>query len=950
MRFTKIPLIATLMAVALSLLIVLPALAEDDTRGFREVAHLEVSVLKTGTTTVGTDLDPDANRADSSFNYKLYVSNDGKAHNRVYVNASGAGLEPADLTAYPGADGILSDNDDNTTETTDNEWCAVATVTNVTYGKKITVALDDTPDSAAGETRPSTIEATANFGAYFEVIKSGNPSQNATCNFATTNDNAKRGQIPARHGDVLRIEVEGLSSIVELTVDAKGPEFSEISPDDGVFRGSQSVKIKFLVTDNDSGLAYDGELDYSQGDNDPRPYNTDGDQHRSEPRSTATGASRDINVQFNGDDPEDDVSDDGSRGWKRRGNVDGVSYAMDMNVVADPGVYPWYLEATDRAGNTARTDANSGKSGDQDFTVTVDVASPEFKDARTGIAYDADKKTEIVDRSSIAVTFKDTDGDFDALSDADADKFLVEGHEVTGATILMDKSNCSTTAKPIDAKDESPKALDGTCIRQTPQSRLYLQLAEALAPDETPLVSMFGGAVRDMAGNPSNQDEVRPADRIAPAVTVTLTSAVGDRPVVRNNGEITIAITSDEELRQLPRVWFAPVMDNGSTAESKKWKLGSPRPAPRLRAGDGENTWMRTYTNNDIGNADNVYAVIVVVEDDDANIGMTTGWTRGNKSQPAVGDKADLAKLEAAGLIVEVDKNLPAPEFSLAPETDTDTKKTESANPFITIDFAGEKGEYGDYDASGVGNFGDSHDAVTITSITLNGNDVMDHTAAVTSRKYTLAAQDLSTANYELKVTGVDDAGNDVTASYKFESVARKPYKVNLIPGWNLVSVPGTPLDSGVQSVMGATAEAEIVLAYQDDAWLTAVNDNGTWRGTLTDIVGGYGYWVQTTAFESISTLIPETDTSSVLPTADVIEGWNLLGVVDVRQNAAGKAPSGGGKADDYFGNVKWKVAYSFDTSNNSWSKSIPGDDAADAIKNGKGYWVWSTEAGKLVP
>ena len=64
-------------------------------------------------------------------------------------------------------------------------------------------------------------------------------------------------------------------------------------------------------------------------------------------------------------------------------------------------------------------------------------------------------------------------------------------------------------------------------------------------------------------------------------------------------------------------------------------------------------------------------------------------------------------------------------------------------------------------------------------------------------------------------------------------------YKLSLIPGWNLVSLPGTPIDPSIGSVMGGSMQASIVLAYQDDAWLTAVNDNGTWRGTLTDIVGG---------------------------------------------------------------------------------------------------------------
>ena len=199
-------------------------------------------------------------------------------------------------------------------------------------------------------------------------------------------------------------------------------------------------------------------------------------------------------------------------------------------------------------------------------------------------------------------------------------------------------------------------------------------------------------------------------------------------------------------------------------------------------------------------------------------------------------------------------------------------------------------------------------------------------------------------------MTGRDDVGNEISDSYKFDKVPRQPYEIDLTPGWNLVSVPGTPLDSSINAVMGDTMEAGIVLAYQEDEWLTAVNDQGTWRGTLTDIVGGYGYWVQTTAFESISALIPETDTSSVLPTARVIKGWNLLGVVDVQQAAAGKAPSGNEEADDYFNNFDWRVAYAFNTANNQWTKTLPdvGDD--DEIVNGKGYWVWSTEDATLIP
>ena len=72
MRFTKVPLIATLAAGALSLLVVLPALAQNDTRGRVGDGDFTVRVLKID----------EANPADDApaptfFGGALYVSNDG---------------------------------------------------------------------------------------------------------------------------------------------------------------------------------------------------------------------------------------------------------------------------------------------------------------------------------------------------------------------------------------------------------------------------------------------------------------------------------------------------------------------------------------------------------------------------------------------------------------------------------------------------------------------------------------------------------------------------------------------------------------------------------------------------------------------------------------------------------------------------------------------------------
>ncbi len=991
MRFTKIPLIATLMAVALSLLIVLPGLAQsqayDDTRGMLSSgASLTVSVLGGSGSTV----------ANSYFNGNLYVSNDDEANYRVKIDATTA----IDQTEFPGADNVMvnrrnsdgSADEDNfatvdvneAAYANDNVICdAVATVRNNRSGRSIKVYMNT--DSFNFVTQPDATTPDTPVTAIFEVISAGDEKRDGICesNYrnaggnssdtstegggtpgtapaadgtggstgtgATLTDPAAEipGRIPARHGDTLTITVAGVQGSVVLTVDADGPEFSEISPANGAHLSSQTVKFRFVVSDSDSGLAHDGEL-ASSIDADPEAINGDDDNFTTgEPRAASNGAASYISVLLDGTD----VSEDGSSGWRQRGSRPGVSYFLDMaRTGVDEAPHQWQLSATDRAGNTSMTDGDSDEPGDNPFTLIVDVSSPEFKDARTGISFDEDKRREVVDRSSIAVTFNDRVSNYDAVTNVDVEKFLVEGNTVVGYVQPGAKSSCKN-----NPKEDYPLDIDKECLdaaEDVPPARIYLQLAEELAPDARPQVSMFGGAVLDLAGNPSNQDEILPVDLISPAITVTLVTDVMDRPVVKRGGEVTVTISSDEDLRRLPTVYFAPVEDDGSTDDEVSVALGLSRPADRVTAVSGEtNSWSRTYDDSDIGSSNGLYALVVVGEDDNNNVGSTVGWDRARTDKvPTDGDGADLDDLADAGLLVEVDKVANAdqdPVFSLSPERDENTDESESSNPFITIDFAREKDEYSTAKAFK----GDSHSAVAITSITLNGEDVSGHVSSVSNRKYTLGARDLATGDYELKVTGTDDVGNTVSDTYDFSVVARKAYKINLIPGWNLVSLPGTPLDSSTQAVMSDSMQASIVLAYQDDAWLTAVNDNGTWRGTLTDIVGGYGYWVQTTAFEDISALIPETDTSSVLPTAKVIAGWNLLGVVDVRQNSAGKTPAGGGEANDYFKNFDWKVAYSFDTSNNTWDKAIPDDgDDNDEIVNGKGYWVWSTEAGTLVP
>ena len=388
----------------------------------------------------------------------------------------------------------------------------------------------------------------------------------------------------------------------------------------------------------------------------------------------------------------------------------------------------------------------------------------------------------------------------------------------------------------------------------------------------------------------------------------------------------------------------------------------------------------------------NVYAVLVWSEDLGGNAGGSSGWTNAaGDGDPVSGDALDLVALDDAGLLIEVDRGLAEAIPEVLPSTDDDLV-TESANPYMQLKFSETTENTADItfvgvegvDASAAGVTPvveavtgidtvtapfrsvkdgtdtvalDAHKKVTLTAVTLDDTDVSDSVGpgmSTTGDKFTVALRGLAAGEHTLTYSAVDEAGNELTdVEVDFEVQAHAAYKIAIRPGWNLISFPGTPADTGIGDVMGTGLDAAIVLGYQNGAWVSAIRNEGEWLGTLTDIVGGYGYWVQTTVFESISAVIPSADPTDVLPSVPVIAGWNLLGIVDISQGAAGSEPIGKQEADDYFVSIDWRVGYYFRNASNDWQKIVPDAEPSDGeaeILNGKGYWIWSIRPGKLVP
>ncbi len=718
-------------------------------------------------------------------------------------------------------------------------------------------------------------------------------------------------------------------------------------------------------------------------------------------------------------DRSDDITDQGA--WSLIGSRAGVGYsfaAQGNNF--DEAVNALQLQAMDRVGNTTTSDADLEKRGDQPYVFSVDATDPLVAKVRTGISYDNGDNEETVDRAAIALEFSEPIKSGDIV----ASRITVIGNSVVGVIqpdgepIVFRGEENEDNLKPkhctLDDEVDDPESTDDEDMIPNPnkcpgadiegdkivdtRNLVYLQLGSSLTADATPDVSLLSGAVQDLAGNDIGTTTRKAEDWIAPTLMVTVTGTKGDRPIANDDGEFVVEVTSDEDLSGRPRVIFAQILgvDNDGADPPYSYSIGDRVSALAdctLTPQEADNTWRRAcgvgeqITSNDGDITGMVGVFVLAIDDENKNLAVSpVKWEDTDDRSapghqvaalsasilPGTGAAVDAQELHDAGLLVEIDTVFNAaknednsqgaqmsPDESVTPQSGDDEKKTESANPFIHIDFTGENAEYG------LGDYKDSHGTVTITEIKLNDEDATDQLSRVAKDEFSVVLRNLSVGKHTLTYKAEDDAGNKYNdGEFKFEVLQRKPYKVEVKPGWNLISLPGAPENTAIADVLSGTEFLTPVLAYQNGDWLTARRTDGDgWDGSLTDIEAGYGYWVHAQTFETIETLLTEIDPASVPPTVPVARGWNLLGVIDVDQRSAGNPPGTGrnadgettadGEADNYFNSIPWKVAYSYNTQASVWQRYTPDDgdaDSVDEILNGNGYWVWSERPSTLVP
>ena len=584
--------------------------------------------------------------------------------------------------------------------------------------------------------------------------------------------------------------------------------------------------------------------------------------------------------------------------------------AQFSNVPTGENIINWRVTATDIAGNITTSDQDGdATNGNQDHQIRIDTVAPGLGTINVG------GRT-----ITGAITGHNLDAENVAVTAADA-------ADPTFVRVVFNEALNQNSLQASDFRVGGVAPADVIWSSKHPES-VFLKVPTRAA-DAKPVVDVVG-SVEDRALNAVPGGLTTPSlDGIAPTVTVTLS------PSLRlSTGTFTIDMQSNEALLTAPVI----------TLNGNEW---SEEGGNGVGGGDLSATSL-------IGA--NLFRATVTASTKPMrfNIQVDSRDTSDNKRT------AGTVKAEDDNSIsFEVDNVLPAPVVEFP---GGDAANVYTQNPFIVIDWASEAAEYGragnklfntSTASAAYDTVLDTKSLVTITSITVDGSAVSSNMNRVNNGKFLLALRDVSLAEHKLTFTGQDAAGNTLEIKdTTFTVKERPPFAVNMTPGWNLVSLPAQPKSGAINDVIPSGHSASIVITYdpkEAGGWLTATRgDDGLFAGTLTQIKASRAYWIFTESFDAINVPLQVIGggTTNLLPTVNLVAGWNMLSVLDVSGTKVfGDAVTTPGA---YVGAAVART-YEYNAFNDRFD-AVAAGGANVNVKVGQGYWVYLTAATTLVP
>ena len=709
-----------------------------------------------------------------------------------------------------------------------------------------------------------------------------------------------------------------------LRVETTAPSFSEVTPAHGS-AGRADPDVGFRVTDSVSGIDDDD----------------------------------DVAVVYVVADEDGNIVDSGEEAGGADPVTDGFVARERLSTTLDDATIYWWGKATDRAGNVGISDRKS-KIKDPDDKEIDDSCDPmDFVglnlDNLNLSGSDYDVTGNVAGCQPYSVKIDDTkpkivggtDGTrtgafWDTSNKDDDDKTNMDPTKAKANMVLIifDENIDAETvdASDFEVDDSTPSKAE---VFSGNKKHVFLTISTDLNPHAEPKVEIVG-IVEDLAGNRQTSGKVDEAvDGIAPTLTVTIEG--GSRPVT--DGDIKVTVTANEDVGT-PTVVARKVEDSGAEDDADTKDVDEAMYALEANPSDEEEAILKegetnVYEANLTVSSPGLYNVYVTATD--ANNSDNVGKMGVSKGPIDLTD-------DTKAILFEFDNDVGEP--MVLPD---DEDGSDNSDPFITIDFAAEGKEYLDDEDVDL----DSHGTVTIVSASLDSPDMdaMDITESLVTTDnviFLYKASDLVKGDHEVTVKATDAAGNEEEFEKTVKIVEREPFNLKLKPGWNLVSLPGTPTNTSINAVIPADHPASTILTYDaEGGWMTAIrSEDGTWLGTLMSVDANRAYWIQTDSFDSIKVDIPRISAgTSVLPTIALSEGWNFVPVTDVSGNLShGNDIS----AKTYFSGTEVNRVYTFNTLMGLWEEvdlvATDADKTDDYLKVGSGYWAHASEAGVIAP
>ena len=771
--------------------------------------------------------------------------------------------------------------------------------------------------------------------------------------------------IGVEHGDTLAVRYSDASPrstrSSSAQVDLVGPTIGGLNPASGSYLDSDNFTMLFDVTDQDSGIPEEAQ-----------------DAGEAEIRDGVAYVMHTmlVGVGVPAAEPPDPDGTDGSDIDRDEEITDGERYEIDVDV----------SEAADAAEGNDQTDPvtvrvkvtinayDIARNAAKPLVINyvIDTIDPVMERAVTGIGL---KTSNAVDgqyvlvenqRDSIVLVFDDAiKGD-----EVRAQDINVVGTSVSTVTWLnnagSNKISVGNTELSKNSGDLDYDAMTATTDRAgdivkdlglernsknlDARHLLFLTLASDLGTGDRPNVEIDGDDLVDLADNTNRSDhEARPSDRLSPSFTVEIDQAL-------SNDSLGATITASEELDRTPR---ARIVRQTNDDPDEGPVTGALSRSLSLSSGTN-NTWSVSTERKGLGLTasggvqDGVYEIEITGTDDNANrvTTMKGKWeldTRANDgaAPSRVGgdtDKAVAQKIETNEVVF---LNL---EFTAErAEYFNDSKKK------VNIDSMALETLAGDAISSSTNEI--------VTSPTVESTVDVDAASAQTSDGVThvIALSELAIGNYRLNVGFSDEAGNTGKFPYVFKIVAPAPEEIDVVPGWSLVSIPGTPQDTSIGGVFTGSAVTDVwSLNNETKTWEFArIDENGEWMGTLTQIVDGRAYFVRSTTFDPIEVLTERFSPQRTPSQYVVTNGWNGVGytpaggesTIEVDAYLSSLGASGWGMIRMW--NTKatppqYETYFSSGTGTTGFTGLGPDEDGVAMVEKGQGYLLFATRNGVI--